>query len=432
MNDTLASFVSRVQSDKHWIPDDSLLSNLLTHVERDININQEQNVNKEIQADSVLVECLIALSYFVVKEDDDSRQRIKVEAILTECISGNYELLAVFIERLKPMLIKPDNSNVTSSGRRKIENIVTGLKPRLGFEGNFEDEIWTNWRNRGGPRSVGLFYTILKHLRQKDISPNLWWISAGILNMMDDVTQGVENVRLYGVLLLQRFLQTIVDSDENNMFSFSSTGLYKVYEPILTSMLYYLPPSTDPLETLRIWKHVYPTLDLLFQVESNGNRSVYLSKLGSMFSENILQLTIPRIGTDHVNLSAWIITYCQQLVSVLSVNTTIYLQRILYVIGETYIRNPLITLNMALLEKSLELLMVSSKNCIPESVVNQKYDFLASILIAYEKSFIEGTLSKEFDVFCKDFLKTLKSIGCEYDNEFETLKKRKSLISLFE
>ena len=64
MNDTLASFVSRVQSDKHWIPDDSLLSNLLTHVERDININQEQNVNKEIQADSVLVECLIALSYF--------------------------------------------------------------------------------------------------------------------------------------------------------------------------------------------------------------------------------------------------------------------------------------------------------------------------------------------------------------------------------
>ena len=98
----------------------------------------------------------------------------------------------------------------------------------MGFEGNFEDEIWTNWRNRGGPRSVGLFYTILKHLRQKDISPNLWWISAGILNMMDDVTQGVENVRLYGVLLLQRFLQTIVDSDENNMFSFSSTGLYTV------------------------------------------------------------------------------------------------------------------------------------------------------------------------------------------------------------
>lgn len=423
MNKTILAFSQALENDKLKVPEDELLQEIIDQYRNYTTLNKEE----------WFVDGLVGLCYFVLQK----REIINVvDAYLQQ--NGD-ELIPILISKLKPMLVKADgvsSGNLTASGRRKIESSSTkyGLQPRLGFEETFGESKWEEWRLNGGIRGIGLFYMIVRNLKKRDISTNLPWISPGILNIIDDTTVGADNVRLYGILLLQELLRSILKSDENNKytFSFKDTGLHQIYEPILTGLLYHLPPSSTAEETLRIWEVTYPTLQLLLEVEAFGNTDEYRTKLGQMFSETILQLIIPRIGLEHVALAQWILSYCERIISILERDSTIYLQRILYVLGEYYFRNPFITLNMEVLEQSLHILETLCYQALPESIRNQQYDILACILLTYEKCSTEGALTPNISSKCKKLLKLLESLGCDFQNDIAHLRKRKSLIDLFQ
>ncbi|CAH02106.1 Tti2p [Kluyveromyces lactis] len=426
MNQHVLNFLLNLEEDKLSVPSKDSVEQLIIFYDKNINVeNKEEWFTKG----------LVSLSYFLLNEHwTRYEQRDRVTHLIDNYLDRDHDLVHSFISALKPMLIKStgiNNDNLTPSGRRKIESSRPGLQPRLGFEQTFGESRWKEWRTNGGLRSIGLFYIILRHLGKQEISANLPWISPGILNIIDDTTLGPENVRVYGIMLLCTLLESVLNKRDTYNFNFKDTGLQKVYEPILTNLLYNLPPSSTPEETLRTWKVTYPALQLILRVEASDNDQDFRDRLGHMFSENILQLTIPRIGLDYPGLSLWILGYCQDVVLMLGKETTLYLQRVIYVLGEFYFRNAFMTLQMPILHKCLDLLILLCDQCIPESIVNQRYDILACILLCYEKCYNEGSLTADVLDKCKVLLAKLESFGCDFKEESKKLKERKSLTNLF-
>lgn len=421
----MLDFLATLESDRLAVPSVKSIDELVEFYDNDSCMEDKE----------WFVDGLIGLSYFCFNEPwETTDQKDRLNALLDQYLVKDHHLIDSFISALKPLLIKSVGINSTalaSSGRRKIESSRIGLRPRIGFEESFAESKWREWRDNGGLRSIGLFYIILRNLKKRDISTNLPWISPGILNMLDDTTRGSENVRIYGIVLLGKLLQALLNDKDTYKFSFNETGLQKIYEPILTNILYQLPPSFSPEETICTWKVAYPVLQKLFQVEASGNIETFKTKLGRVFSETILQLTIPRIGLDHPDLSLWILEYCREIVLLLGKDMTLYLQRIIYVLGEIYLRNSFITLHMSVLHQCLDLLIVVCQQSIPESVTNHRYDILACTILCYEKCYNEGTLSSDISRKCRSLLGILNALGCSFKDELAPLTKRKPLIDLF-
>lgn len=424
MEDTINDFISKLDKNLLWVPSRDYLNEIVGLIEEITIANQNK---------AVPFKAILGLSYFnFPAAASDSLLLRRISELLKAHIEANPGSLDRFILEIRPMLANSNGHDISPSGRYQRESKSFTLQPQLGFDDNSEDEMWETWRKVGGMRSLGLFYTILTTLRQEQFSANLWWITPGIVNLMRDTTVGSSNVKLNGVFLLQTFLQACICQGKSKKFIFSNTGLYKLYDPMLKSLTYSLPPSFEPSTTLEIWKIVYPTLLLLFKAEFSDDSENYLKAVGSLFSENILQLTLPRIGYEYTELAKWILYYSKELVDILSVNTTIYLQRIIYAFGETFIRNPFITLEMDIMESCIELFTCVSLNCIPDSIVNQKFDLLACVLIAFEKATNEGTLTPAFENRCLTLLSSLKSCGCDFTDEINSLKHRQALVPLLD
>ena len=307
--------------------------------------------------------------------------------------------ISYLISELKPLLLKS-----ATTGKHS----VPGLNPRLGFT-YAEDQRREAWKERGGMKSIPLFYVILRNLPRSDVTSNLGWIVPGLLNILDDTSDFVR-IKLKGVVLLQTFLKFCFPEDNteagepDRYLSFKETGTASLFEPTLTNMCYYLIEvnKTDNKETLEL---VYGTLLLLYEKtyltggkkgDNTRNFSLYKEKVGTIIlSEILLQYALPKIGTKDERLLGFIIQMLQKVATILGSDIVIYLQRIVYYVGEYVIRDPFFTSiksDTGIVQETISFLLTLTKICPQERITEHRYDFLGLALIVFERFSYEEKL----------------------------------------
>ncbi|EDO15713.1 hypothetical protein Kpol_1000p26 [Vanderwaltozyma polyspora DSM 70294] len=311
-------------------------------------------------------------------------------------------MLHGLIDHLQPLLLKCSNSGKTE-----------GLRPNLGFSIK-NDDLRTKWLDCGGLQSIPLFYTILRFMKRNEISSNLWWITPGILNLLDDTTD-LERIKLGGVKLLQVLLEhTFAGSvvEDERWMSFPETGLFKLYEPILINMTYYLPPSYSSKETLMVFEMVFPTLELLYKREFNDNRAMYQKNLQKILSVVILQNVMPRVTYQYEDLTLYILNLTVELLNELQGASVIHLSRLIFNLGEYVIRNPFFTAFPSIMNETMRLIQTLIDITPEERLKCHNFDLYGLLFIMYEKNYQEGTLSEDRMTLMQEMIIELETKGC--------------------
>lgn len=397
------------------ITDDELsriCDHLLDHIIDDVNTNLN------------VIQCI---AYFTL--DNGVRGTKSLETIkkaisqLIKETSWTYdELLAWMIGRLRPLLLRIEE------GDRQPKKTDNALKPKIGFSSK-EDEQREEWRNRGGLKSVPYFYVVLLHLKNRHVSSNLWWITPGILNILDDTTD-IVGIKLRGVFLLKVFLENCFE-DQDHWISFSDLGLFELYLPVLLSLCYYLPPSYDSNTSLTVLRTVFPTLNSLYRLQFLSSDLKYKYHLGKFLSEILLQNLIPRVNFTSEPLTAYGLQVCCTVVEILGVSSAVHLQRMVYVMGEYLVRNPFFTAFNSLLDNTLNLIHILVVQSPAERVVAHKYDFYGLLLISFGKCKQEGKLTQEVLHKFKSIRQSLKAAGCNFDEDKDEILNNHSYMKEF-
>ncbi|AQZ18388.1 TTI2 (YJR136C) [Zygosaccharomyces parabailii] len=413
--DELQAFVLKF-SDKE-VP--VVSDNELSHISSILLIH----ATKDTQCSLKVLQCL---AYFALDASPKSVlcletfKRVLDILIATEQL-GRDEILDWFVDELRPLLpcIK-HNENVSASN---------ALKPGIGISYK-EDAQREEWRKRGGLKSIPLFYVVLLHLKNKDISSNLWWITPGILNILDD-TNDIEGVKLKGVFLLRVFLEHCFD-DQRKWVSFSDLGLFELYRPILLNMCYYLPPSYDSNTSLKVLQTVFPALMALYRLQFGDGSLNYKHHLGKFLSEIILQILIPRVNLTHESLTEYALDIVCQIIQIQKESSAVHLQRIIYVLGEYLVRNPFFTAFSSLLHGTLNVITALIRYCPKERIVAHKYDFLGLLLIIFEKCQQEGMLTPTTLEKLQTLRLSLEAAGCDFDADKREILIRKDVYEFFQ
>ncbi|GAV52371.1 hypothetical protein ZYGR_0AG03620 [Zygosaccharomyces rouxii] len=414
----LKTFVSKFEGFHLPVIDDAELQQICTHF--------QDHATDDVNTSLEVIQCL---SYFTMdKEPRGSKclETIKtVVGILTNDTNWSYdELLSYLIDRLRPLLLR---TNETARQSSKDED--SALKPKIGLSYK-EDEQRQTWRKQGGLKSIPFFYVVLINLKNRHVSSNLWWITPGILNILDDTTD-IVSVKLKGVILLRVFLENCFE-DQKNWVSFSDLGLYELYSPILWNLCYYLPPSYDSSTSLKILQTVFPTLNSLYRLQFISSDLKYKYHVGKFLSEILLQNLIPRINFISEPLTAYVLETCCQSVRILGVSSAVHLQRMIYVLGEYLVRNPFFTAFDSLVDYTLNLIHTMIVECPAERVIAHKYDFYGLLLISFGKCKQEGKLTQGILRKFKRIRESMKATGCDpNEDKDEILENHKYMEEFF-
>lgn len=370
---------------------------------------------------AVVLRVILNLSYLVFDNGDMGQLSLEtVQKLITRNKDTEDKTVEWLIGELQPSLLCIEHNSRTK--RR------AGLNPTVGISYK-EDEARRDWKKRGGLKSLPLFYVILLHMKHHQVSPNLWWITPGILNLLDDTTD-LYGIKLKAVLLLRTFLERSFD-DDTRWISFEETGLFKLYEPVLLNMCYYLPPAFSSSDCLKVWKEVFPTLNSLYCVQFKSHEAAYRKYLGKFLSEIILQQVIPRINLTNEVLADFALRTLIKGMKILQTSTLYFLPRIIFTIGESLVRNPFFTAFEMLLNRTIETLGTIVKVCPTERLVAHKYDLLALLLITYEKCKREGKLTDSVQDRLKLIIRSLEAKGCDFTADKSEVLKQKNVHELF-
>lgn len=396
----LRAFVSKIESHDSPLIDDN---NELKHICSCLQNHAVDDVDTSLQ----VIQCL---SYFAMDKEPIRSSCLetiqKVIGVLNKDTNWSYdELLTWLIDRLRPLLLR-----INESTRESEKNEDNALKPKIGFSYK-EDEQRQKWRKQGGLKCISFFYVVLLHLKNRHVSSNLWWITPGILNILDDTTD-ILGVKLKGVLLLRAFLENSFE-DQKNWVSFSDLGLFELYSPILWNLCYYLPPSYDSSTSLCILQVVFPTLNSLYRLQFINSDLKYKYHIGKFLSEILLQNLIPRINFISEPLTAYVLETCCRSVKILGLSSAVHLQRMIYVLGEYLVRNPFFTAFDSLVDNSLNLIHTMIAECPAERIIAHRYDFYGLLLISFGKCKQEGKLTQDILHKFKRIRESMKTIGCD-------------------
>lgn len=368
-----------------------------------------QDIDVPSISKSTVVETVQHLSYRSLDEDECGK--IAVQSIETLIDRSGLDITDDLISRLIPMLPRID---------RNTDKKMAGLNPQFGLSFE-EDEARQIWKANGGTKCLPLFYVILLHLKHQNVSSNLWWMTPGLLNILDDSTD-LLGVRLKGVLLLKIFLEKCFVDDEH-WISFHDTGLYALYEPILLSMCYCLPPGYSSKDSLAIWRIVFPTLNSIYSLQFKRNQLAYQHHLGNFLSQLLLQNVIPRINITDEKLTEFALETLIKIIKTLKVSIVAHLQRIIYTLGEYMVRNAFFTAFTSLVDKTIEVFSTLIEECPTGRINAHKYDLLAIILITFEKCQKEGKMTGELTLRLRQLIINLECKGCNLTNDkIEILK----------
>ncbi|KAK5780316.1 hypothetical protein RI543_002071 [Arxiozyma heterogenica] len=393
------------------------------NLDRLIKDGSEREENEPVDGTRLLIQLLECLTFFLcdttILDEQKRRLELNLNKIWTYLDTKEVEetdiIINTMILHLKPHLLRIKNDKTIKQGNRNV-----GLNPKLGLFME-EDNLRNEWYQNNETRYIGLFYFILSKLQHKDISGNLSWIIPGILNFMDD-TDHLEEIKLPSI---QLFYQLLICFNKNNNTSSGSsssstcnnsnnkglgrwiqvqdTGIFPLFEPILKNMLFFTPPSFKPEDTLRIWSTVFPTLIKLYQLQTNSysptkfDKYQYNSMLVQLANEVILQHSIPRCeGFKYEKLLLFAINQLITILRLLDAASLIIFQRIIYVIGETMVKDPFFTLFDSIVDKIIEFIKILIVELIPkERIEAHRYDIMGLIIMITIKCETEGKLGKD-------------------------------------
>lgn len=385
----------------------------------------------KIDNHETIIQLIAKLSFFASESSISPVRNEQCNIAISHLFSLDYAiLLNNLIDTLTKKLIE-----VSKTSSYKENNI--GLNPRLGFSFE-EDKIKEDWlRANNNPTRdiIPLFHIILKNIKRNDISSNLSWIVPGILNLLDLT---ILDIKLNGgVFLLDEFLKKFEIKIDSNFVSFKELNLFKLFEPVLINLCYFLPPTYKPNESLKVWKKVFPTLLRLYKVQFLEKKSTieYIKYIQSFSSDILLQTIIPRISLDYENLTLFLLDTLKNIFNnILKENSVILLQRIIFVFGEYIIRNPFITTFNNILIETWNILKLLIEICPKDRIIKHKFDFLALMVLTFEKCNNEGCLNDTITKLLKDTLNILNFYGCELNRSTleSLLKNRQNLYSLIE
>ncbi|SCV01692.1 LAME_0G17876g1_1 [Lachancea meyersii CBS 8951] len=399
----LIAFNGKVESSIKFSPSSSELKTACTDL---INCFNDLDNAERLRS-------LKSLGYFCLDYEILPEVRDRCQYCFSEVM--HKDLLAIVIQDLRQMLLQVKNSQLSEQGRLKVQNkLVLNPKKGLAFA---EDKIRSDWAENGGERAVSLFYAVLGELRPKDVSSNLGWIVPGILNLMDD-TSDLEGIKLQGVVLLNHFLKKSLDIQSEQRFDFASTGLTTVFEPILTSMWYHFPQSTEPGLTKKIWGTVFPALMSLYRAEYFSRPELLRESVSRFLGETLLQVTVPRISADYMDLTIDTVNRVGSCLDVLGEKSVIHMQRILYVFGEYLICNVFITDFRPLLPSVLAVLTGLVEKCARDRVIAHKYNLLTCALVMCERCYAEeNSQDPKVHQKCLPLIRILKDKGGEWTED---------------
>lgn len=328
------------------------------------------------------------------------------------------EITSFLITKIQPLLINKKNAVIDKQSK--------GLNPKLGFSFG-DDEVYEIWKKNGGIRSIPLCLTILSHLPIDKISTNLWWISPFILNLLD-ATSDLQNLRLPGVKLLHVMLEKVfIDQYSNKWLKFKDTGLFQEYERILINFCFYLPPSYDSQNTLLIWRQVFPAIYSLYKAQYIEDEYQLRLHILKFISEVILQNCLPRCGCKYDQLTSFLIHFMIEMIRTLGEKSTIYIQRVIYDIGQYLIKDPFFTAFDKLIFETIELVEAIIGYCNTTRVLEHRYDILGIILLIYGKLKNEESMSDKIRKQLQHTIKMLKDRGCNFSYEIKHLKSVKGI-----
>lgn len=406
----VSEFLNRFISESNKAQNTTELPNdLLSKI---INI-KSSDIDSDIRFE--VVKCL---SYYSLNGNlEITNQTINtINGYFKDCGDG---LLSYLINELKPMLLRSE------ANLRTMNKEHSGLKPKLGFSLK-EDELKKSWKENGGMKSIPLFYVILLNLPQSEVSVNLKWIIPGILNILDD-TSDLLNIKLKGVVLLRAFLLNCFNKESDNWISFNQIGMFPMVEPILLNLCYFMPPSYSESKSLTILNTVYDTLIILYQ--KYFNEKEMKQHLGKNFlSTIILQHTIPKIGIKHELLLKFIIRAIRRITIIMDVSIVMYLQRIIYIIGECIVRDPFLTTmnDETVLIDIVDMFNILIDKCPDIRIQCHKYDLLTIIVIIFQKHELEGKSYDALYVKLRGLIQQLRDKGCDLTEDVSVLLKEKS------
>lgn len=351
-----------------------------------------------------ILECL---SFFLCDSKILDEQRRRLESNLnkiwnylhTEGTEVSNNTINTMIHHLKPHLLRIKNDRIIKHTNKNV-----GLNPKLGLSIE-EDNIRDRWYQNNETRYIGLFYFILLKLQHKDISENLSWIIPGILNFMDD-TGHLDEIKLPSIRLFYQLLMCFENDNNKGLdkwIQIQDTGIFPLFEPMLKNMLFFTPPSFKPEDTLKIWSTVFPTLIKLYQLQTNYNSSSKFDKgqynnlLLQLSNEVILQHSIARCeGLKYEKLLSFIIDQLITILRLLGATSVIIFQRIIYVVGETIVKDPFFTLFDSIVDQIIGFINILIVELIPEERIEvHKYDLMGLIILIAVKCEVEGKLGKD-------------------------------------
>lgn len=406
------TFNDRIESSLSYNPSSDEVLEVCSSV-----VELKRNLSARVCATTV--RCIAYFCY-----DDSLPETTRSKCLQSITLVIDPEVLTLLIEDLRSMLMQIKNNKVSNGGRLRNSDAFA-LNPSKGFSFE-EDKVRNDWQENGGLRSIPLFHVVLSHIKHRDISSNLWWITPGILNLIDD-TSDIEKIKLQGVLLLRRFLVETLDLSDDAHFNFANTGLFTIYHNTLTSMWYHFPPSTERALTAKIWDAIFSTIIPLIKAQFYKDSDAYKLHVSSFLSEILLQTTLPRIANEYTELTLQVLQYVDEAVQILGEKSVPHMQRMIYVLGEQLVRNPFITLFMPLVHQVLSSLIQLIEVCPSTRVVAHKYDFLACALTLGEKCANEGELNEKTKLKLMEYLKLLSANGCTWTSEERQMLENASL-----
>ncbi|CCH58626.1 hypothetical protein TBLA_0A08370 [Henningerozyma blattae CBS 6284] len=396
-----------------------------------LSSSQLQTIEKEI--DRVSYDNLILLKNLsLLTLENDSRKETSLY-LIQKLLDKSDErartiLLEDFISFVKNNLLFIKQRHHTT----REENI--GLNPKLGISLE-DDQLRDTWRANGGIYVIPMFFTAIHFMERQNISSNINWIVPGILNILDD-TSDILNIKLKGVSLLNELLCITSTNVKDSFLSFDQLGLFELFEPILSNMFYYLPPSYDSKIVLKIWNQLFPTIILLYKTKPDHDCHQVLCKF---ISEIILQNILPRISLDHEELTMFVLDQLINLIKFIQNDTLVILQRLIFVIGEYLVKNPFITTFNAVLIKTLKLISTMLDYTPIERIKAHRYDFLGLIVIVFEKATLEidneehtDSNSNEIVRMLQQLLVKLQDSGCDFtQDKVKLIQSRSHFAQLF-
>lgn len=324
------------------------------------------------------------------------------------------ECLELLIKTLEPLLIKKPRVS-------EKQNKYKGLNPKLGFSFG-EEDIYADWKRKGGIKSIPLCFTILRYMKISQISQNIWWITPFILNLLDD-TSDLHGIRMPAVLLLRTMLDCIFCKQSSTKWiSFKDTGLFTEFENMLVNFCFYLPPSYDSEDTLRIWETVIPTMEVLYNAQFIHDIQKYKMHIQKFLGEVILQNCLLRCGCKYEKLTIYLLGTIRKEFENLGEDSTALLQRLIYDLGQYLIQDPFFTAFDALILEVTKTIRCTIEVCSDKRLVAHQYDFLGLILLIYGKLKLEEQDSDAAFTDLKEITAMLKTLGCDFTDDLQHLK----------